>query len=71
VTPFLDSSKVDAPANLSSPFPYPYIEVGMVVMLNKRGEEPTKRRATPALRKRTHSTVTNLINVTPTGKPLT
>jgi hypothetical protein len=36
VTPFLDSSKVDAPANLSSPSPYPYIEVEMVMMLNKR-----------------------------------
>jgi hypothetical protein len=41
------------------------------MMLNKRGEESTKRRGTPALRKRTHSTVTNVINVTPTGKPLT
>jgi hypothetical protein len=69
VAPFSDPT--DAPTDLSSPSPYPYIEVGMVMMLNKRGEKPTKRRGTPALRKRTHSTVTNVINVTPTGKPLT
>jgi hypothetical protein len=34
VAPFSDPS--DASTNLSSPFPYPYIEVGMVMMLNKR-----------------------------------
>ena len=42
--PFSDTS--DDPTELSSPFPYPYIEVGMVMMINKRGEEPTKRRGT-------------------------
>jgi hypothetical protein len=35
VVPFLDSSKVDAPANLSSPSPLLYRDIGMVMMLNK------------------------------------
>ena len=38
--PFSDTS--DDPTELSSPFPYPYIEVGMVIMINKRGDQPAK-----------------------------
>jgi hypothetical protein len=33
-------------------------------MLNKRGEEPTKRRGTPALRKPSQMTVMSVMSVT-------
>jgi hypothetical protein len=70
--PFSDTS--DDPTELSSPFPYPYIEVGMVMMINKRGEEPTKRRGTLHLESartapsRTSSTSRRQVN--PLPKPL-
>jgi hypothetical protein len=38
VAPFSDPS--DASTNLSSPSQHPYIEVGMVMMLNKRVTSP-------------------------------
>jgi hypothetical protein len=35
VAPFSDPSDTDAPTDLSSPFPYPYIAVGMVMIREK------------------------------------
>jgi hypothetical protein len=44
--PFSDTS--DDPTELSSPLPYPYIEVGMVIMINKRVTSP-RRGGAPSL----------------------
>jgi hypothetical protein len=66
--PFSDTS--DDPTELSSPFPYPYIEVGMVIMINKRGDQPPKWRCTfPALRKDPQITVMSVTTVTQAGTP--
>jgi hypothetical protein len=69
VAPFSDPPDTDAPTDLSSPSQYPYIEVGMVIMLNQ-WVKSLPREVRPLSRKPSQLTVMSVITVMILRKPL-